>query len=154
MLRLLKTVCTLASLMLGACLFTSSAEANGIILPYGDYVFPTTMSELGYQEPINFDGPDVQTCEIAKKDAIVNYNAYMEVLGRSQNVSMGIIGKSILVKMSWCHYDIENSKNFVVITMTGSEQQIERDKIDGRTSSGPIFITFFDGNGDILRWSY
>jgi len=140
---------------LGACGVVSEETPETLRLEEGKYVFPTVMADLGYEEPSSYDGlKEVSQCDLAKEKAVSNYNAYMAALGKSQNLTIGIIGKTQFVKTSWCHYDMGNSSNFVVITITGTEQQIARDKEAGRVTSGPMFITFFDKNTEIIKWSY
>ena len=145
----------LISLLFASCPLTANAGADPILIPSGNYVFPTTMSEMKYQEPSSYDGlKEVPQCDLANEKAVQNYNEYMIALGNAAEVRLDLIGETLFIKLSWCHYDVLKPTNFVVIAMTGTEQQVARDKEDGRISSGPMFITVFDKNSDIIKWSY
>lgn len=143
------------SLLFASCALTANAGEDPILTSNGNYVFPTTMSEIELQEPPSYDGlKEVPQCDLAKEKAVQNYNQYMSALGNVTDVKPDLIGETLFIKMSWCHYDVGNPSNFVVMAMTGTKQQVARDKEDGRISSGPMFITVFDENGDIIKWSY
>lgn len=145
----------ITGIFLGACTMTGKASAETIHLKKGDYVFPTIMSKLDYQEPRSFEGlQKVPNCEIASEQAIQNYNSYMIALSEATDSKASLIGKTQFVKKSWCHYDLKNPKNFVVVTMTGNERQIALDREIGRVTSGPMFFTFFNEYNDIIKWSY